>query len=76
MPRPAISSKAIRRARLRVEKGEYVEIERKSLQAVQIESNHTIDIDSSCPGDEIDKRLPQSPLLYRARRWAASTPSP
>jgi Ku protein len=37
-------------------KGEYVEIEKEELDAVQIESNHTIDIDSFVPRDEIDKR--------------------
>ena len=37
-------------------KGEYVEIEKEELEAVQIESNHTIDIDSFVPRDEIDKR--------------------
>jgi DNA end-binding protein Ku len=37
-------------------KGKYVEIEKDELEAVQIESNHTIDIDSFVPKDEIDKR--------------------
>jgi Ku protein len=37
-------------------KGEYVEIEKEELEAVQVESNHTIDIDSFVPRDEIDKR--------------------
>jgi Ku protein len=37
-------------------KGEYVEVEKEELEAVQVESNHTIDIDSFVPGDEIDKR--------------------
>jgi DNA end-binding protein Ku len=39
-----------------LKKGEYVEIEKEELEAVQIESNHTIDIDSFVPRDEIDKR--------------------
>ena len=42
--------------RLRIEQGQYVEIEKDELEAVQIESNHTIDIDSFVPRDEIDKR--------------------
>jgi Ku protein len=42
-------------------KGEYVEIEREELDAVQIESNHTIDIDSFVPRDEIDKRYLNHP---------------
>src|SRR6201747_1974659 len=42
-------------------KGEYVEIEKDELEAVQIESNHTIDIDSFVPRDEIDKRYLNQP---------------
>jgi DNA end-binding protein Ku len=39
-----------------LKKGEYVEIEKQELEAVQLESSHTIDIDSFVPKDEIDKR--------------------
>jgi DNA end-binding protein Ku len=42
-------------------KGAYVEIEKDELDAVQIESNHTIDIDSFVPKDEIDKRYLNHP---------------
>ena len=42
-------------------KGEYVEIDQEELEAVQIESNHTIDIDSFVPRDEIDKRYLNHP---------------
>jgi DNA end-binding protein Ku len=42
-------------------KGEYVEVEREELDAVQIESNHTIDIDSFVPKDEIDERYINHP---------------
>ena len=42
-------------------KGEYIEIEKEELEAVQIESNHTIDIDSFVPRDEIDKRYLNHP---------------
>src|SRR6201994_2649080 len=42
-------------------KGKYVEIERDELEAVQIESNHTIDIDSFVPRDEIDRRYLNHP---------------
>src|SRR6195952_3948728 len=42
-------------------KGQYVEIEKDELEAVQIESNHTIDIDSFVPKDEIDKRYLNHP---------------
>jgi DNA end-binding protein Ku len=42
-------------------KGKYVEIEPEELEAVQIESNHTIDIDSFVPKAEIDKRYLNHP---------------
>ena len=42
-------------------KGEYVEVEKEELEAVQVESNHTIDIDSFVPRDEIDKRYLNHP---------------
>lgn len=42
-------------------KGQYVEIEPEELEAVQIESNHTIDIDSFVPKAEIDKRYLNHP---------------
>jgi DNA end-binding protein Ku len=42
-------------------KGKYVEIEKDELETVQIESNHTIDIDSFVPKDEIDKRYLNHP---------------
>src|ERR1700712_5505106 len=44
-----------------VSKGEYVEVEKEELEAVQIESNHTIDIDSFVPRDEIDRRYLDNP---------------
>jgi DNA end-binding protein Ku len=37
-------------------KNKYVEIEKGELEAVQIESTHTIDIESFVPREEIDKR--------------------
>lgn len=37
-------------------KGRYVEIDEDELKAVEIESTHTIDIDSFVPASEIDKR--------------------
>ncbi|MGY3616985.1 non-homologous end joining protein Ku [Bradyrhizobium sp. USDA 10063] len=42
-------------------KGKYVEIEPEELESVQIESNHTIDIESFVPRDEIDKRYLNHP---------------
>jgi Ku protein len=44
-----------------VAKGEYVPIEKEELEAVQLESNHTIDIDNFVPRDEIDQRYLDSP---------------
>jgi Ku protein len=42
-------------------KGKYVEIEPEELDAVKLESNHTIDIESFVPRDEIDKRYLDNP---------------
>ena len=44
-----------------LKKGQYVEVEKDELEAVQIESNHAIDIDSFVPRDEIDKRYLNHP---------------
>src|SRR6201991_795783 len=44
-----------------LKKGEYVEVEKDELEAVQIESNHTIDIDGFVPRDEIDERYINNP---------------
>ncbi|WP_454630967.1 non-homologous end joining protein Ku [Bradyrhizobium cenepequi] len=42
-------------------KGRYVEIEPEELESVQIESNHSIEIESFVPRDEIDKRYLNHP---------------
>jgi DNA end-binding protein Ku len=42
-------------------KGRYVEIEEEELEAVQLESTHTIDIDSFVPAEEIDERYRDRP---------------
>ncbi|MDB5549507.1 MAG: Ku protein [Tardiphaga sp.] len=44
-----------------VSKGSFIEIEKEELESVQIESTHTIDIDSFVPRDEIDKRFLNNP---------------
>ena len=44
-----------------VSKGKYVEIEPDELDAVEIESTHTIDIDTFVPEEEIDKRYYERP---------------
>lgn len=61
MKRPATWSRATRRRGYEISKGKYVEIEKDELDAVQIESNHTIDIDSFVPRDEIDQRFLNHP---------------
>lgn len=42
-------------------KGKYVEIEPEELEAVEIASSHTIDIDTFVPEEEIDKRYYERP---------------
>jgi DNA end-binding protein Ku len=42
-------------------KGRYVEIDENELQAIEIESTHTVDIDSFVPLAEIDKRYLDKP---------------
>src|ERR1700682_4577341 len=44
-----------------LKKGEYVDVDKGELEAVQIESSHTIDIDAFVPKDEIDKRYLNHP---------------
>ncbi len=42
-------------------KGQYVEIDKDELEAVQLESNHTVEIENFVPRDEIDKRYLNHP---------------
>lgn len=42
-------------------KGEYVDVAKDELEAVQLESTHVIDIDSFVPKDEIDERYINNP---------------
>lgn len=44
-----------------ISKGEYIEVGKDELNSVQIESRHTIDIDSFVPRDEIDQRYLDKP---------------
>jgi len=44
-----------------LQKGRYVEVESDELDAVRIESNHSIDIDSFVPRQEIDRRYLNHP---------------
>jgi DNA end-binding protein Ku len=52
-------------------KGKYVAIEPEELEAVQIESNHTIDIESFVPSDEIDQRYLNHPYYIAPEGKAA-----
>src|SRR6266571_4694593 len=54
-----------------LKKGQYVEIEPEELEAVQIESNHTIDIESFVPSDEIDQRYLNHPYYIAPEGKAA-----
>lgn len=44
-----------------LKKGRYVEVEKEELDAVAIDSNHTIDIDQFVPREEIDRRYLDRP---------------
>ena len=62
MPRPA--SRSRRRtsaAATRSRKGQYIQVEDEELEKIQIESTHTIDIESFVPRAEIDDRYLDSP---------------
>jgi Ku protein len=52
-------------------KNKYVEIEPEELEAVQIESTHTIDIDSFVPREEIDRRYLNHPYYIAPDGMAA-----
>ena len=55
-------------------KGRYVEIEEDELKAVEIESTHTVDIDSFVPRSEIDKRYLDKPYYIAPSRKTGSEP--
>jgi Ku protein len=44
-----------------IAKGKYVEIEPEEIKAIQVESTHTLDIDSFVPLEEIDRRYFERP---------------
>jgi DNA end-binding protein Ku len=58
-----------------LKKGEYVEVDKEELEAVQIESTHTIDIDSFVPAEEIDQRYIERPITSPPTARPASTHS-
>ncbi len=49
-----------------VGKNEYIPIEDEEIESLEIESNHTIEIDSFVPAAEIDKRFYDSPYYIMA----------
>jgi DNA end-binding protein Ku len=60
-------------------KGKYVEIDEEELDAVKLESTHTIEIDDFVPTDDIDERCldtTSSPMAKRVRMrsWSFATP--
>ena len=57
-----------------VSKGRYVELEPEELDAVKIESTHTIEIDSFVPKDEIDERYLNKPYYIAPDGKAALEP--
>src|SRR5258708_39845179 len=44
-----------------IDKGVYIEVDDNELEAIQVESKHTIEIDSFVPATQIDKRFYDSP---------------
>jgi DNA end-binding protein Ku len=50
-----------------VDKGVYIQVDDEEIEALEVESNHTIDIDSFVPRAQIDERY-QTALLHRAER--------
>ena len=51
-----------------VAKGQYLIVEDAELEAIEIESTHTIEIDRFVPHSAIDQRFFDSPLLCHAQR--------
>jgi non-homologous end joining protein Ku len=56
LPRPRYS-----RAATEIGKGQFLLVEDEELEAIEIESTHTIDIDSFVPRTEIDRRFFDTP---------------
>jgi DNA end-binding protein Ku len=55
-------------------KGRYIELDPEELDAVKVESTHTIDIDSFVPKDEIDERYLNKPYYIAPDGKAAMEP--
>ncbi len=56
-------------------KGKYVEIDEAELQAIQVESTHTVDIDGFVPRADIDKRYLDRPYYIAPNGKAGRKPS-
>jgi non-homologous end joining protein Ku len=62
IPKPGRSSRERTwREAMRLRKAQYLIVEDEELEAVQIESTRTIDIDQFVPKNEIDERYIESP---------------
>jgi DNA end-binding protein Ku len=64
-----------------ISKGPYVEIDEEELDAVKLDSTHTIEIDDFVPAEDIDERYLDNPItLYQMvrrvpmRLWSFATP--
>jgi DNA end-binding protein Ku len=53
-------------------KGRYVEIDQEELEAVEVESTHTVDIDAFVPAGEVDKRYLNKPYYVVPRGKAGA----
>src|SRR5215469_10521312 len=53
-------------------KGHYVPIDEDELKAIEVESTHTIDIDTFVPASEIDKRYLEKPYYIVPQGKAAA----
>jgi Ku protein len=59
-----------------VAKGQYIIVEDEELEAVQIESTRTIDIDQFVPKSEIDERYIESPYYIAPMARSGRMPLP
>ena len=53
-------------------KGRYVEVDQEELDAVEVASTHTVDIDAFVPAAEIDKRYLDKPYYIAPRGKAGA----
>ena len=53
-----------------VDKGVYIEVDDDELEAIEVESKHTIEIDRLVPAAQIDKRYYDSPYYIMMLSWS------